>query len=840
VSGESDYRRWFEESPDILLVLLPDAPRFTMVGATRARLAVTHTTLEQIVGRGLFEVFPDDPNDPEATGTRNLLASLERVLATRAADTMAVQKYDIQVANGEFVTRHWSPKNIPVLGKDGTIEYIFHRVEDVTELVRASEQHAALLAPARRLEREVVSRSRELASANEALRDVAAELKELDRVKTEFFSNVSHEFRTPLTLMLGPLEEVLTQPTGTLRPVDLQRIALAHSNALRLLKLVNSLLDFSRLQAGRTHARFAPVDLARATAELGGMFESAISRTDLRLVIDAPSLSEPLWLDREMWEKIVLNLVSNAFKFTHSGEIAVRVRDGAAAAILEVADTGIGIPASELAHVFDRFHRVAGVTGRTYEGTGIGLALVRELVELHGGRVSVTSTEGVGTTFTVEIPKGHAHLPAEAVVTDAGGAASDREARAHVGDVERWMRTGAEAVAPDGPRAAAGTRPRVLVVDDNADLRDYIATLLSPDYEVSVAVDGIEGLAAARSQRPDLIVSDVMMPGLNGVELVRELRTDPEHASIPVILVSARAGEEAAIEGLDAGSDDYLIKPFSSLELLARVRTHVQLARRRREWIEDLESANRELDAFTYSVAHDLRAPLVAVNGFTEMLLERNLGQLDAEGQRYLQQIAEAGLRMTQLIEDLLRLSKITRSELRRETFDLSALATEIADQLRRANAPRPVEVRIQPGMRADGDPRLVRIVLENLLGNAWKFTGRQPAARVEFGVDEGSGAPIYFVRDNGAGFDMKYAARLFGVFQRLHAQAEFAGTGIGLATVQRIVSRHRGRVWAEGAVNAGATIYFTLGATADERAAVGVGSIPGGERAPGRRQAHI
>jgi signal transduction histidine kinase len=371
-SDELDYRRLFEESPDILLVLLPDAPRFTMVAATRARLAVTHTTREQIVGHGLFDVSPDDPTDRSADGTRNLRASLDRVLATRAPDTMAVQKYDIPGPDGQSVTRRWRPANIPVLDAQGGILYILHRVEDVTELAGASESKETLL-----------------------------------------------------------------------------------------------------------------------------------------------------------------------------GQLA---------------------------------------------------------------------------------------------------------------------------------------------------------------------------------------------------------------------------------------------------------------------------SANRELDAFTYSVAHDLRAPLRGINGMAEILFESKLGSLDDDGQKYLRYIRDSGTRMAQLIDDLLNLSRITRGDLARESVDLSGVVREVARQLRDSNPNRQVDFIVRDGICAEADPRLLRVVLENLLGNAWKFTSKRAAARIEFGVDERPHGPVYFIRDNGAGFDMAYAAKLFGVFQRMHADSDFEGSGVGLATVQRIISRHGGRIWAESAVNEGATFFFTLG----------------------------
>lgn len=808
-----DFERLFEASPEVLLVLLPDAPRFTMVAATEARLLATHTTRDSI-GRGLFEVFPDNPDDTGATGTSNLRASLERVLATRAPDTMAVQKYDIRGPDGAFQAKYWSPKNIPVLGPTGEVLYILHRVEDVTDLVRASELGEELRGRTRAMEIEVLARSRELAASNNDLRAANVKLGELDAAKTDFFNNVSHEFRTPLTLMLGPLEESLADTSEPLTPRQRVRIELAQANALRLLKLVNALLDFSRLEAGRMEAHFAPIDLGTFTAELGGMFQSAVDKADLRLTIDCPALAEPVFADRDMWEKIVPNLVSNAFKFTQEGEIAVRVRELPSAVVLEVADTGVGIPEAELPKVFERFHRVPGTVGRTYEGTGIGLSLVRDLTELHGGRVTVESTVGKGSTFRVTIPKGSAHLPAGALSREPAAASPGRTAAAHAAEAAHWAGVRSaqgEAAAPaSGAESAAGARATVLVVDDNADLRTYLTELLSPHYEVAAVGDGVDALAAIRNLPPDIVVSDVMMPRLDGAGLVQALRADPATVSLPVILLSARAGEEAAVQGIDSGADDYLVKPFSARELLARVRTHVELARMRRKWVAELEQANRELDAFSYSVSHDLRAPLRAIDGFTQALAESHAAALNDEARGYLDRVRKGVERMSALIEGLLELARLSRAALTKSDVDLSTLAAEVVSDLRLAHPERQVTVDIEPGLTARGDRRLLNVVLVNLLGNAWKFTARTPAARIE--VARHPHEPHAFVvRDNGAGFDMPRATRLFTPFQRFHLATEFAGTGVGLATVQRVVTRHGGRIWAESAPERGAAFLFTL-----------------------------
>ncbi|MBX3211144.1 MAG: response regulator [Labilithrix sp.] len=814
MAGDPDFRILFEQSPDVLVVLLPDAPRFTMVAATDARLAATHTTRAGTIGKGLFEVFPDNPEEAGATGANNLRASLERVLATRTADTMAVQKYDIRGPDGTFETKHWSPKNLPVLSPSGEVLYILHRVEDVTDLVRASELGEELRDRNRDMEREVIARSRELHQANRQLRETNVKLGELDVAKTAFFSNISHEFRTPLTLMLGPLEDALADQQEPLGPRLRTSLGLVHDNALRLLKLVNALLDFSRIEAGRMTARFAPLDLGRVTAEGAGMFQSATDKAGMSLVVDCPPSSEPAFVDRDMWEKIVTNLVSNAFKFTLAGTISVRCREEGSAFVVEVADTGVGIPESELPYVFDRFHRVPGATSRTHEGTGIGLALVRELVGLHGGEVSVTSEVGVGTTFRVELPKGHAHLAPEAVSLTPMTAEGRSDAMAaRDAEAQRWLAPTSErlpVVAPPVDAAAETPRARILVVDDNADLRTYIAGILSPKYDVRTANDGRAALDTLPSWRPDMVISDVMMPVLDGFGLLRELRADPSTASLPVILLSARAGEEAAVEGLDAGSDDYLVKPFSARELLARVRTHLELEKTRRAWAADLERANRELEAFSYSVSHDLRAPLRAVDGFAHALVEDYADVLDAAGKDCVERIRKGASRMGELIESLLELSRITMAPLRAESVLLSELATSVVEELRRAHPGRTVDVGVEAGLATRGDRRLLNVVLVNLIGNAWKFTSKVAVARIDFGRLVTS-EPTFFVRDNGAGFDPTYAQRLFAPFQRLHDANEFEGTGVGLATVQRAISRHGGRIWAESAAGKGATFLFTL-----------------------------
>ena len=427
----------------------------------------------------------------------------------------------------------------------------------------------------------------------------AEALAELDRAKTTFFSNISHEFRTPLTLIMGPAQELqrLLADAGPQVREELEAIS---RNGLRLGRLVNTLLDFSRIEAGRMQASYEPTDIGQATAELASVFRSAVDGAGLAFEVDCPPLADPVYLDRSMWEKVVLNLLSNALKFTFDGAIRVTVRAEGGQAVITVADTGIGVPDQEMPRLFERFHRIENARSRSNEGSGIGLALVQELVQLHGGAITASSAEGKGTTFTIRLPSGHAHLPADALVAAGHAATVSSTADPFIQEALRWLpgtmlddgdvsdisQPTGELAPGGGADPATRVRPaevlpaRVLVADDNADMREYLARLLrTAGYHVTMVTDGQAALAAIRVGLPDLVISDVMMPRLDGLGLVAAVRADPRTAGVPVLLLSARAGQEASVEGLRAGADDYLVKPFSAVELLARVRSNLEMAR---------------------------------------------------------------------------------------------------------------------------------------------------------------------------------------------------------------------------------------------------------------------
>lgn len=666
-------------------------------------------------------------------------------------------------------------------------------------------------------------------------------LARLDRAKTEFFSNVSHEFRTPLTLMLGPLVETLAETHGPLHPEDRESLQLVHRNSLRLLKLVNSLLDFARTEADRLQASYEPIDLASLTTDLASVFRAAIEKAGLELAVICPPLGEPAYVDPVMWEKIVLNLLSNAFKFTREGRITVQQEIVDGHICLAVADTGCGIPATELTNVFTRFHRIEGTPGRTHEGTGIGLALVQELVRLHGGTVQVESTFGEGSTFTVMLPRGYAHLPAERV--SSGHTHVITQTTAFVDEALRW-------VADDLPQAAPATisspppeidvdleaefaadepptggRARILLADDNADMRQYVGRILSTRYEVVAVPDGEAALLAVREHRPDMVLSDIMMPKLDGVGLLARLRADPRTSTIPVILLSAQVGEEVRAAGLESGADDYLTKPFAARELLARVTTHLELARMRHEAGEErarraaAEALVREREQFLSLASHELRTPLTSIRGYTDLLLRRTKREnsLAPRDQQALAVISQQVERLYTLMNVLLDLSRLQMNQLPLEchAVDLPALVRRIAATTALVTNHHTLQLDLpDDALLVWGDEFRLEQVLQTLLGNAVKYSPLGGMITVAL-AHQGDRISLA-IRDQGIGIPEAGRNQIFQRFYRASNvnPQQISGLGIGLYLAQEIVALHHGSIDVTSEEGQGSTFTVWLPTT--------------------------
>ena len=571
-----DFKALFEGAPGLYLVLAPD---LRIVAVSDAYAEATMTRREEIVGRYVFDVLPDNPDDPEATGERNLRASLEKVLATGAVDAMAVQKYDIRTpaAGGGFEERWWSPVNKPVRGPDGEIQFIIHRVEDVTEFVRL------MAGSTEKMEAEIFLRAQQLHEANQRLERLNKELAEAnqrtveaERVKSEFFTNVSHELRTPLTLILGPVESLLGGDRGEMPGAQREALETIHNNTLRLLQMVTGLLDFSKLEAGKFRVKREAVDVWALSSSVVRDFGPLAESKGLALSISASEHLGPVLLDRYLFEQILSNLLSNAVKFTPAGgKISVLLDQEGETLRLTVRDTGIGIAAGELPRIFEKFHQVEGIPSRRFEGTGLGLAVVKEFCGLLDGTVRVESRQGEGSTFVVELR--------------ASAAAEGEKAPQRVVK-EYW----ASALPADGAQGGRGV-DKVLIAEDNPEMGAYIGSLIENLCQYRLAKDGEEALEMVQSWKPDLVLADVMMPKVNGFRLCRRLKAEAATVRLPVVLLTALTHREALIEGWEAGADDYLFKPFHPRELVTRVRSILELHRDRREAEEALLKAQERV-----------------------------------------------------------------------------------------------------------------------------------------------------------------------------------------------------------------------------------------------------
>lgn len=642
--------------------------------------------------------------------------------------------------------------------------------------------------------------SDELGRLASAFNAMTEGLSRIDQLKNNFISTVSHELRTPLTLNLAPLESLRSGEYGPVREQQAALLDVMYNNCMRLLQMVNGMLDFSKIQAGKMQVEMEPTDPAALCRSILDDFSPAVTGKGLSLEARIEADIPLLMLDRYLFERIVFNLLSNAVKFTpQGGSISVSLSLIKGMIQLDVADTGIGISEKDAKNLFQKFSQAEASSTRRFEGTGLGLALVKECAQLMGGSVRLQSSPGSGSRFSVSLP---ANKAAE------GQAARPRQQSV----LPSVVAVTAPLLLPaeSGQPAAAGGLPRVLIAEDNPELAAYIASLLSPSAELRHCSDGETALALARSWEPDLLLSDVMMPKKDGVTLCRELKANPECASIPVILLTALTSQQDLLRGWEAGADDYLFKPFHPRELQARVRTMLAMVAWRRR--SELHRKREEvLELFTRIASHDLKAPLRRISSYSELLMNDAGDRLDAGSREHLNAIARGARQVHALIEALLQFSRLGSPDHAFKDCDLGAVLNDVVRLLEPDLKPLDARLDLGEMPQLKAVPEQIFALFQNLISNSLKY--RSPLRRPEISIhSERSGDHWQFtVADNGMGFDPVHQKEIFDLFKRLHESEKIPGEGMGLAIAKKIVELHGGRIWAEPVSGQGCSIRFTL-----------------------------
>ncbi|MBN8851051.1 MAG: hypothetical protein BGO55_28875 [Sphingobacteriales bacterium 50-39] len=808
----SNFRTLFESAPDHYLVL---SPELKIVAASDAYLRATLTKREDIAGKHVFEVFPDNPAENEASGVNNLRASLNRVLRTKEPDAMAVQKYDIQQPaseGGGFEERYWSPLNTPVLNQQGEVEYIIHRVEDVTAFIRMTQQRSderkqaeELKSRTEHMEGEIVQRAQQLQAANEKLR-------EAERVKSDFFANVSHELRTPLSLILAPAESLLSSRHGEMPAAQQGLLHTIHNNAVRLLQMVTGLLDFAKTEAGRIEVSSRPTNVIRLMQMLIHDFQPMAREKNIGVSLQLPEKENHVNIDPYLLERIVFNLLSNAIKFTPSGGL-ISVRLGLDNDTLEltVKDNGIGIAQKDLPLLFQKFRQVEGSSTRRFEGTGLGLALVKEFSGLMGGAVSVTSEPGIGSTFTVVLPAPLVARP-EKEAPDTHHSIELLEYRSAV--------TADYHTNDDRDKIPADHRLlKVLICEDNEQLAGYIASLLQGVCQIMICHDGERGLELVRSWSPDLVLTDMMMPRLDGIGLCSFIKSDPQTAGIIVVLLTAQTHRQAMLRGWEARADEYLFKPFHPDELVTRIRSLLAIIAERRthaKWVKErhaLERTNKELEEFAYISAHDMKSPIASMTGLLR-LLEQKDAIKEAHGQLF-QMLKRSASQMQKTIDTLNETMAFRKTlTIQPEKIRFENIFQGVCESISAFIVSSGAIIRTDFSQCADiSFPSIhLKSIFQNLLTNAIKYAG-DGAPVIEITTAREDQYIVLKIKDQGLGMDLQlYKDRIFRLFQRFHTHKE--GAGIGLYLVHSIVEAYGGRIEVQSQVGKGTifTIYFNNG----------------------------
>jgi len=681
-----------------------------------------------------------------------------------------------------------------------TLWYPVYRLEGVAKAVTAIVSLATTLFLFPLVPKALSLRSpRELEAKNEELVEAYREIREAEKAKSEFFANVSHELRTPLTLILSPLESLMSGEFGQLSDAQLRVARAMHTNAIRLLQMVNSTLDFSKVESGRFEIKRQPTNVVQISQAMFAEFLGGMRQKNIvgRLTTDLSD--KVLSIDRYLYERIFFNLLSNALKFTPpGGTITVRLAFSEATErfALSVADSGVGIAEPDRARLFERFSQLDQSPSRRAEGTGLGLAMVKEFAQLLGGNVRVESQVGKGSVFFVD-------FVAPVATADSKVEATDLKLGPFLilPAVETFpSRTGEYTPA---------SNYRILVAEDNPELALYLRSLLEPLGEVALARDGEEALRLVRSWGPQLVISDVMMPKLTGLELCTQIKSSLSLSQTVVVLLTAITDRDALLKGWEAGADEYLFKPFHPKELVTRVRSLLSLIEERRK-SEERRDRQEEMAHFAYIASHDLREPLRGIISFGQ-LLKKNYGpQLDSRADEYLGFILDGAERMIRLIEDLGVYAQVDVEPEKRVDIDIHGIVELLVEELRAQGINEGIHISLRPLAPAFGNPKLIRILFENLLSNALKFR-RGRVGKIEIGCEVMGDTVVYRIKDDGIGFKPEYADRIFTLFKRLNSREQYPGSGIGLSVCRRIVERLGGRIWAESELGQGSIFSFSL-----------------------------
>lgn len=802
---EIDFKAIFESIPGFYLLL---DTNFFIIGASDAYLETTMVTRKYIMGKYAFDVYPENPDDPSSNGAKNILSSLNKTLTNKAPDTMAVQKYDIRrpkSKGGGYEVRYWSIIHSPVLSKDNQVKYIIHRAQDVTDFVLLKETTSEQLkimdklrTRAGEMQVDIYRRAQEIQVVNEQLQEANKHLYSMDQLRTQFFANVSHELRTPLMLILGPLEQLMSDTI--LSPEHQQTLKLIDANAHILLKHVNDLLDLAKLDAGKMPINYVTVNLVELVKQIADLFVVYMQKHQQVFSIETPD-ELIAQIDVDKIQRVVINLLANAIKFTpKSTSIKLKlVRVGKSAQII-IQDSGPGIPPELCEVIFERFFQVEDPNIRRSEGTGLGLAIAKEFLELHGGSIKANNADEGGAIFTVELPL--QAPPTYTIQTRLKQLpALEAQAKTLLAEIKpQTLHNKTKKIKKNKNLK----RPLVLVIEDNNEMNQYLCEILVEDYRVESAFDGKQGLKKALKLHPDLIVSDIMMPNMSGIQLVHEIRKHPELLTTPIIILTAKAEDDLCVRMLQEGAQDFMIKPFSSAEFKARVANLI-IAKK----VED------ELERFVYLASHDLKAPLPAMEHLITWI-EEDLGdKLAEQSKHHLKLLKGRASRMANLLDGLLMYSRAGQS-----TNPVTDVQTHqlVQDVIAKLNPPSTFNFVIDPALPVlNADKDALFNVFIALIGNSIKHHDTK-IGTVKIGFVLKKDLITFCVEDDGPGIDKQYRTKIFQLFQTLQSRDILEGSGVGLSIAKKIVESKGGDISVHSSKNKGATFCFTWPAVAKAR----------------------